>query len=152
MAQPYRKTKPSGPGPEQQVIESVFKAIGWLLKSLFGGKKSSFNNAKFQEIASHWMSVEQHLVQESTRALAVSEADKLLDSAFQAAGIPGSTMGERLKAAEKHFSRELYNQLWNAHKLRNNLAHEIGAHVSAGEAQIAVRTFQEALQKLGVGV
>ena len=135
--------------PEQVFVETVIKGIGQLFNLLFG-RKSAIDSAAITKIRANWSEVEAHVAQESTRALAVSEADKLLDAAMQINGITGTTMGERLKAAEDRFPHTLYQQIWDAHKLRNHLAHEVGASVTVAEAQQAVAAFREGMGKLGV--
>ena len=147
-----RRSKRQDSSPEQAVVEGVVKGLGQLLKFIFGrgGKGGGQNNEQLQKIRALWPAVEGHLAQESTYALAVSEADKLLDSALQATGVAGESMGERLKAAQPNFPASMYQDIWDAHKLRNHLAHEMGATVGRAEAQQAVRTFRSALQHLTV--
>lgn len=103
-----------------------------------------------RELGSSWENVEMHLMQPATMVLAVSEADKIVDSALRISGVAGATMGERLKAAENKFSPDAYQRLWHAHKLRNTLAHEVGASANPSEAKEAVKTFRDALYSLGV--
>jgi len=138
--------------PEVAVVEAIGRGLLALFNLIFktGGKTASSNQQRFAEIREHWKQVEFHLYQENTRAMAVSDADKLLDAALQAKNVAGVTLGERLKAAESLFPRDLYQDVWDAHKLRNTLAHEIGAKVSQSEAQTAVTTFRRALTHLGI--
>lgn len=78
---------------------------------------------------------------------AVMDADKLLDWCLQLVGVPGTTMGDRLKN-----SKGLINNMdgvWNAHKLRNRLAHEIEARPRSSEVHAAVRQFEIAIKRLG---
>lgn len=150
-----RRTRKNDPVPEQVIIESFFSGLGqiiaWVFKRLTQGKAPRTNRqAELAGLQEHWENVELHVMQDATRALAVSEGDKILDSAFKIIGLPGESMGDRLKAAESKFSPDLYQQIWQAHKLRNTLAHEIGAKVSAQEAQAAITTFRQALYQLGV--
>lgn len=80
--------------------------------------------------------------------MAVMEADKLLDHALKAMAIPGMTLGERLKfAAYKH---PKIRNVWNAHRLRNQLAHEASYYLDPGFAKKALRDFKDALQTLNV--
>lgn len=145
--------------PEQVVVEAILKGIGaifsGLSRLLFPGQKSKGpSGVEFlrqrQLIEEHWGQVEFHAVQERTLALAVSEADKLLDAGLQLKGIPGNSLGERLKAARDYFPPKLYQEIWNAHKLRNTLAHEVGATASPEEMKAAVKTFKDALIHLQV--
>ena len=55
--------------------------------------------------------------------LAIIEADIMLDELLEKLQLPGDTMGEKLKAVEKSdFTTIEY--AWEAHKMRNAIAHE----------------------------
>lgn len=79
---------------------------------------------------------------------ALMEIDKLFDHAMKSRFIKGETLGERLKNAEKHFERKFYNQIWEAHKLRNRLAHEVGVRIDTSELKKAYDTLNRAIAKL----
>ena len=79
---------------------------------------------------------------------ALIEADKLLDYVFRAKRVKGETMGERLKNAKAHFSWNDYQNIWEAHKLRNKLAHEIEFNPSAKELEEKYRFLRKALKSL----
>ncbi|MCC2631831.1 MAG: hypothetical protein K0S20_530 [Patescibacteria group bacterium] len=152
-----KKRRNQSPAPEQAVFENILKAlwdgIVWLFRQASSGsgkEKTAGNRQQLLALQEHWQQVEFHALQENSRSLAVSEGDKILDNALKLIGVPGQTMGDRLKASENRFSRELYQDIWNAHKLRNALAHEVGVTVSSSEAQQAVNTFRQALYQLGV--
>ena len=105
------------------------------------------NKAQYQ---SDFLAIEQSLVknQSSTYALAVLEADKLLDRALIELKIPGRTLGERLKKCDaKQFSQ--LNQVWRAHKLRNQIAHEPQFKLNYATAKRALAIFRLALKDLG---
>lgn len=144
---------------EQQVMMGIGKGLWWLVTAPFKllsgrtasvGRKRLLSAAAAQELAAHWPAIAQKAHNPATRDLAVNEADKLLDAALCQLDLPGQTMGERLKAAQGLFPDHLYNQIWQAHKLRNRLAHEVGVQVGDGEANAALSTFQWALRELGV--
>ena len=78
---------------------------------------------------------------------AVIEADKLLDRALMELGIPGKTMGERLKASSGRFSQ--LNSVWYAHKQRNQIAHEQDFNLEYNQAKHALASFRKALKDLG---
>ena len=155
---PYNKRprRSQGPAPEQVVVEAVAGSLWRLLKFLFskrgsgGSKRSAYFEEQVAKIREGWQDVDRDLLQENTQALAVSEADKLLDAALQAKNIAGETMGERLKMAVSYFPGQMYDDIWQAHKLRNHLAHEIGARVSQQEAVTAVNHIRGALRHLGI--
>ncbi len=152
----YKNRQPQGPGIEQQVLEGILKGIWWLVSLPFknrGAKKqekSLLSAATAQQLANHWQQVTLQAGNPVTYDLAIAEADKLLDAAFREIGLPGQTMGERLRAGEALFPKQLYGQIWEAHKLRNRLAHEVGVRISEGETKAALSTFQWALRQLGV--
>ena len=77
----------------------------------------------------------------------IMEADKLVDLVLKSK-VSGSTMGERLKNSQNLFSKETYNSLWTAHKIRNRLAHEADFEGLSSDAQLAVRNFEKALKEL----
>lgn len=79
--------------------------------------------------------------------LAIIEADKLLDQALQAQGYPGDTMGERLKDA-RHVLRN-NDGTWQAHKLRNRIAHEQDVRLNRLVVAKALGQFKAALKDLG---
>ncbi len=81
---------------------------------------------------------------------AIMEADKLVDHVLKSKGLPGQSMGERLKGAKKYFAHYAdYDNLWFAHKVRNNIAHEAGHDLNGGEAKRAMDYFKKALKHLG---
>jgi hypothetical protein len=81
---------------------------------------------------------------------AIMDADKLVDHVLKSKGLPGQTMGERMKAAKKYFAHYAdYDNLWFAHKVRNNIAHEAGHDLNTGEAKRAIEYFRKALKTLG---
>ena len=59
---------------------------------------------------------------ESDWRLAIIEADTMLDDMVDAMGYEGEGLGERLKQIERSDFNTL-NQAWEAHKIRNNIAH-----------------------------
>lgn len=79
----------------------------------------------------------------------IHEADKLFDFVLQAQGTPGNTMGDRLKAARSRFNdRSAYDRVWQAHKLRNALAHEVGFDLVVTQAKEALGGFERGLKEL----
>jgi hypothetical protein len=79
---------------------------------------------------------------------AVISADNLIDHCLKALGVPGETMGERLKAAGRgRFSD--YDGLWTAHKTRNQVVHEADKELLSFETKSTLDKFQRALRDLG---
>ncbi len=119
----------------------VFLAILWT------GHKGHHFNVEYYQV--RFLAIENKLRKENPTSfsLAVIEADKLLDRALTEAGVPGNTLGERLKKNPNKFSE--INAVWNAHKLRNYIAHEPDADISYTQAKNAIDSFKQALKDLG---
>jgi hypothetical protein len=80
---------------------------------------------------------------------ALISADKCLDNILRDL-VSGDTMGERLKSSEALFDRDLYNKIWEAHKIRNTLVHEAGYEPPYFVINEAVENFRLGLNKLGL--
>ncbi|MSR76324.1 MAG: hypothetical protein EXS68_01920 [Candidatus Ryanbacteria bacterium] len=86
---------------------------------------------------------------DANAALLVIEADSLVDRILKDMKLPGETMGERLTAlGEQRF--ESIDDLWEAHKLRNQIAHEGAKGITYGDAVWALEKYERALKKLDV--
>ncbi len=81
--------------------------------------------------------------------LAVLEADILLDEMLEERGVPGESLGERLKATTPAMFSTVQKG-WEAHIVRNRLAHE-GANyeLNQREARRVVGLFAEMLREGG---
>ena len=79
---------------------------------------------------------------------ALVDADKLLDFVMKSRGLRGETMGDRLKNAVKYFERTQYNRIWEAHKLRNRLVHEIDSNFNENYIKTAFSDLKSAIRKL----
>ena len=77
----------------------------------------------------------------------IIDSDKLLDKALNEMGVPGKTMGDRLKKCDGKFSN--LNAVWRAHKLRNAIAHESDLEISYKQAFNALAIYKQALKDLG---
>ena len=73
------------------------------------------------------------------------EADKLLDHVMKMRGIKGEDMRNRLKLSKKYFDWNTYNAIWEAHKMRNRLVHEV-------EMQGSVEQIKKFYKDLGKGI
>lgn len=81
---------------------------------------------------------------------ALSEADKLLDYVMIQKGFRGETMGDRLKSGGSAFSN--LNAIWGAHKLRNQLAHEVEHDMVAEQVKHAITVLGQGIRDLGVSL
>ena len=119
-----------------------------ILVAMFLTKKRAyhFNKEKYQ---ARFLAIENHLVKTNSATFmkTVIDGDKLLDKAMVEMGIPGKTMGDRLKHSKDKFSD--INAVWKAHKLRNALAHEDDLEITYRQAQVALMIYKQALKDLG---
>lgn len=119
----------------------IFIAIG-----LTGKRGHKFNIDDYQ---ARFLAIENKLDKDNfaTFALTVINGDKLLDKALIEMGIPGKTMGDRLKRAGDKFSN--VDAVWRAHKLRNMIAHETDFDLSYRQVMNALAIYKQALKDLG---
>ena len=124
-------------------------AVGILLLIAMGITRKHGHTFDVEEYQTKWLKIENSLVRDDPRSypLAVIEADKLLDQALIELGLPGKTMGDRLKRVGDRFSK--LNSVWHAHKLRNQIAHESGFEIDYGQASRSLAAFRQALKDLG---
>lgn len=125
------------------LIIAVFIFVAILLT---GKRGYVFNREKYQ---TDFLAIENKMRKESpaTWTTTIIEADKLLDKAMIEMGVPGKTMGDRLKRRGDKFSN--LNGVWRAHKLRNAIAHEAGFEVGYKQALNALEIYKQALKDLG---
>lgn len=123
--------------------------IGGALFAIIGLTKQSGRALNQNDYRSRWLAIEQALKpgEVSSYHLAVLNADKLLDKALRERGVRGETMGERMKTAQSTWSNR--DEVWTAHKLRNQVAHEPNVDVSYEAARRALIGFKRALKDIG---
>jgi len=78
---------------------------------------------------------------------AIMDADKLLDHALYQMGYRGN-LGAKLKKAGPRFTK--VNKVWAAHKVRNNIAHQINYKVDEKTYRSAMLGFKEAFKDLKI--
>ena len=80
--------------------------------------------------------------------MAIIEADSIIDEIFKTIGFGGETLGERLKAVEPSDFDNLQG-IWEAHKVRNRIAHEGEKfNLTREEAIEAIEKYEKALKEL----
>ncbi len=128
------------------IIAIIAVGLFALVAIILNGKTHRLDVEEYQ---TRWLKIKNSLVRgdERSYAFAVMEADKLLDRALRELGIPGKTMGERMKRVGNRFSE--VNRVWGAHKIRNQLAHEQDFTVDYETANRALASFRQALKDLG---
>ena len=125
------------------LIVAVFIFVAILLT---GKRGHHFNVEAYQ---ARFLAIENKLNRENSATFmtTIIEADKLLDKALMEMGVPGKTMGDRLKRSGDKFTD--VNAVWRAHKLRNAIAHEADLEVGYKQAANAIAIYKQALKDLG---
>ncbi|MBI2639781.1 MAG: hypothetical protein HYW90_02725 [Candidatus Sungbacteria bacterium] len=80
--------------------------------------------------------------------LAVIQADSIVDSILKEMGLVGETMGERMRTLDKGRLSSL-DDLWEAHRVRNDIAHSPDRTVSKHRAAQAIGLFEKVLKEMG---
>lgn len=111
-------------------------------------KKTTLNDTTLLVIKNRWQEIEAMMQTEDPNSWvrAVMEADKVMDFALKEKRVAGTTMGERLKNGRTLFGN--VQTIWEAHKLRNQLVHEVHASISKSQAERAVAQFRQGLREL----
>jgi hypothetical protein len=148
----YKKNK------QPDFIETIFLAIGkglwflvsWPFKKLL---RLEARNQKLDKIKNRekWAEIE-HLLESNDEIHAkhaVVEADKFFDGILKLYGGQGETFADRLRSLENHFSYDNYQNVWNAHKLRNKLSHEYEYGADINECTSAINQYKAGLKNLG---
>lgn len=95
-----------------------------------------------------WLQLENSLTDDtSVQHIAIINADKLLDRALKERGFKGQTMGERMCAASRQFTKR--DAVWGAHKLRNQIAHEENVRINLPLTRRVFNSYKQALKDLG---
>jgi hypothetical protein len=119
--------------------------VGMMMLMSFSVHKRQLDVSWYQQ---QWQGIElQSEDGEAGKMLAIVNADKLLDKAMRDLAFKGDTMGARLKQHPQRFSD--INGVWNAHKLRNRIAHDHNVHVSMEEVNRALNQLKTGLKNLG---
>lgn len=84
---------------------------------------------------------------EANLKLAVIEADNFIDYLLKRISYKGETMAERLKQIKPAQLKNLDN-LWQAHKVRNNIVHEPNFKLTLHQAEEAIENYEKVLEEL----
>jgi hypothetical protein len=160
MANQYYNKKPKQDPIEVRLVLGLLKGIGWLIMLPFrlfssgsstrlAGRKAGALNVV--ELTKKWSDIQTTVGLGGVTHFgsAIVAADKLLDYVLRQKGYAGETMGERLRSAEVDLSPAVYHNTWQAHKLRNQLVHEVESEVVSFQAKEALQYFEAALRELG---
>ena len=109
----------------------------------------SFRPYGVRKVVKDWAKITARLETglESEHKLAVIEADSILNDILKRMGFGGEILGERL---EKLTAATLPNleQIWEAHKIRNNIVHDPDYRLTLDEARKVLGIYEQALRDL----
>ncbi|MBI2023060.1 hypothetical protein HYT01_00660 [Candidatus Giovannonibacteria bacterium] len=126
--------------------------IGVKIRQTAGGEESMNDTlmpSGLEKSKAEWEAILQKGVSddENERKFAIISADSLLDKIFKMAGYAGENLGERLKQIERGDIINL-DGLWEAHKVRNLIAHETSFRLSKEEALRVLTLYGKVLREL----
>ena len=107
-------------------------------------RRNRIKPAKFQ---AQWKDLQTFCKSKDTWALAVINADKLLDEALIKKRLKGKSMGERLVEAQKMLSDN--DAVWFAHNLAKKLLDESYSRLKESEVKKSLVGIRQALRDLG---
>lgn len=105
--------------------------------------RQKLSPGQIEEIKANW----KRIIQQGDHRHAVMDADNLLDQTLQRMGYRGN-LGNKLKKAEHLFSN--INKVWSAHKIRNNIAHQINFSIEDKTYHSAMLAFKQAFKDLKI--
>lgn len=131
-----------------------------LLKKLFSSSKKPYirmglSPADEQIVKTKWVQIEElvKLGNPSRFKSAIMEADKLLDFTLKNLGYPGNGLADRMKAIPRDkYSREFFNDMWEAHKVRNEVVHSVEYEIHSAVAGDAINKFKKTFRELGINL
>ena len=95
------------------------------------------------EIRNSWKAI----IRQKDHKHAIMDADKLLDHALTSLGMKGN-LGNKLKKSSTLFKD--INGLWAAHKVRNNIAHQINYEINDKLYKKSMLSFKQAFKDLKI--
>ncbi len=101
-------------------------------------------------VKSHWEKIEKDAVSAPPHSmkLGVIAADNLVDSVLVTLGLPGEHMADRLQGLNLE-ELETLEDLWRAHKIRNQLVHTPGFEISEKEGKEMLDAYRSFMKELG---
>src|SRR3989344_5740529 len=126
-----------------QEVFAILRGSSQKTKSMpVGAMPSQKNIAIWEEMLARVSSDD-----ENERKLGIISADSLIDKILGLSGYHGENLGERLKKIEPSDLDSL-NDIWEAHKVRNRIAHEPDLHLSRDESIGALKRYEKVLKEL----
>ena len=132
------------------IINILFKIRKNIKKDLnIIAKSVVISNSFKKDLDKKWQVIINRLEKgsDSDYKIAIIEADNIFDDLLKKMGYQGNDMGERLKQITKNQLANI-DDLWQAHKIRNRIAHEPSFKLTQLQAKRAIEIYQRATQDL----
>ena len=129
-------------GQMAELEEEMIYTQERLYKELYQGERTN----------TRWQDIEQHIGTDNPNdwKLAIIEADIMLDEMLSDIGYAGNTIGEKLKSASPQ-SFQTLDDAWEAHKVRNRIAHGGADFVLTKKiAQETITRYRRVFQEFGL--
>lgn len=107
--------------------------------------------AKNPEVIKRWQFLRERAFSNPPQSFvwAIIEADKFVDNILIQMKLPGEHMADRLERLNAWELKSLEN-LWRAHRIRNELVHQPDYNISSRDAEETLRLYEEFLKELEV--
>ena len=105
-----------------------------------------------RRVAKKWKLISNRLksASESDWKIAIIEAESFLDEIFEKIGLEGEGFGQKLKQIKiSEFSNIIVEDIWQAHKVRNNIVHDPNYRLNFEQAKKTLIIYEKALNDLG---
>lgn len=121
---------------KSRVVAAEKRELESLTQAAIAGE--STQNERWQRILSYAASDDEELWR-----LAIIDADVMMDEMLESMGYPQDSLGEKLKSVEESDFRTL-NRAWEAHKLRNTIAHKGSTYdLTRRELDAAINNYRQ---------
>lgn len=137
----------------EQIIIGLLKGlwflVSWPFRKWFEARRPSVFNK--EENLSKWTEIEKMLDGEDEIHFkqAIIEADKFFDLIMRKLNTNEGSFADRLRSLEYKMDHNSYQRVWEGHKIRNQISHEMDYKLSNIEAKKALNNFKSGLHNLG---
>jgi hypothetical protein len=125
-------------------IAVIVAGLAIVVYDVYRRFRRKVSEGKILEIQRAW----KEIIREKDMGHAILEADKLLDHALNLMGYRGN-LGTKLKKSHRLFGKNI-NRVWAAHKVRNNIAHQMNYKVDEQTYRSSMLAFKEAFRDLKI--
>lgn len=125
------------------ILTIIVLDVAMVFYVLYRRYRKKLSPATIKYIRQQW----KQIIGQSDHRHAIMDADKLLNYTLSQMGLRGS-LGAKLKKSNHLFSK--INDVWKAHKVRNNIAHQINYQVSEKVYKKTMLYFKKAFEELDI--